>query len=694
MGATMSTEAVTIELVLHDAGDQTYYADAILQPPGGNADSILARDVRISLDLADLLARKLDPSDYGTALTQMLFGPSPLRDAWIKATTYVAATELPLRVRLRLDPDDDTLHALRWETLRDPETAHPLCFSRRILLSRYLDTGDLGRVPTLARSSLRAVVLVANPDDIEDFSLAPLQVADEVARTRAALAGIDLIVLARGYGQARASLQALTDTLEQGCPILCLMCHGALRRGEPTLYLEDEEGMCARVAGSTLVRAIADLPATRRPLLVVLAVCRSAGTGAEDVLSAIGPRLAKAGIAAVIGMQGDLPISTAERLLPRFFAALVEDGSIDRALALARAGLGDDEPWWMPALYLRTRDGRLWQVVSEQTDSQAVTSSLSVLSDFVQQRAEISAILAAYRADFEATSSQVTIVASYKLLHDLFQQLEDVTTLMHFAARRLPGDEQAWEDLEVNEPDARQLIVRLLQIASQSTFTDEASLWMRRLEQIHDDLRLSVEESDEVGLRRALTRLDPLLTAQLTRVNGGLVAAARTLRLAALAQALAEVRARTSVIMVNANLQSLLATLVSGVEALDRLAEQLSTLVRVHDVFQELDNELRGARARVEHDPQALADVWPDLKLLITRLIALNPSAYGDLAESATVFDHVLKRVEIGTMRRSFVRFAGHVSRSFHQTDHDLLTLCNDLQSLGLPLRSIVARLA
>lgn len=689
----MHTKTVDIEFALRIGEKNTVLADAILQPPESNSDTVIARNVPVALDPTALLVYALDPLAYGDQLSEMFFASPALRGAWIRATTYQAATGFPLRVRLRIDPDATVLHTLRWETLRDPDSKLPLCFSRRILVSRYLDASDPGRVPVIGRADLRAVVCVANPTDIDKFGLTPVDTDGEVNRTRLALAGIELAVLARGFEGVTASLTALTDLLERGYPILYLVCHGALREGEAILYLEDSGGRCTPEMGSRLVRAIADLPADRRPLLIVLAVCRSAGNGAEDIAGALGPQLARAGVAAVVGMQGDIPIATVERLLPRFFTALAEDGTIDRALSLARAGLLDDDPWWMPALYLRARDGRIWNPGTERSDSQTATSSLSALSDLVAQRTELRAIIAGYRADFEATRSQVGIVADYKLLHDLFQQLEGVVVLLRPAARRLPDDDRAWEELEVNEPEARRLIGELLRVAGQVSFADEASLWARRLERIRGELRLAVTESDHASLQRALGQLDQLLSRELTRVNGGLVAAARALRLQALVQALAEVQARSTLITVPADLRDLLANVVSGVDALERLAKQLSVLVRIHDLFQELDNELRVARPQIEREPEVLDDVWADLEPLVGRLTALDGHWRDSLAEGVRALKQGFSSGAPSAMRRAFVRFTIQANHSFNETDHTLLTLCNELKILGLPLQAIVTRL-
>ncbi len=94
----------------------------------------------------------------------------------------------------------------------------------------------------------------------------------------------------------------------------------------------------------------------QRPRLIVLAACQTAAHAASSVtraarrlqrraaaaagvsgrmsspaLTALGPRLADAGIAAVVAMQGAISMETAAELMPAFFTELARDGVIDRA---------------------------------------------------------------------------------------------------------------------------------------------------------------------------------------------------------------------------------------------------------------------------------------------------------------------------------------------------------------------------
>jgi hypothetical protein len=67
-----------------------------------------------------------------------------------------------------------------------------------------------------------------------------------------------------------------------------------------------------------------------------------------------------AGVPAVLAMQGNISVETARAFMPRFFAELMRDGQVDRAMSAARALVGQSADWWAPALFMRLESGRLW----------------------------------------------------------------------------------------------------------------------------------------------------------------------------------------------------------------------------------------------------------------------------------------------------------------------------------------------
>jgi hypothetical protein len=232
-------------------------------------------------------------------------------------------------------------------------------------VSRYLSSPNWRPIAPRAKHELHGLVAVAGPTDLEtyrpnDRPLAPVRVEEELERARAALADLsDVRDLQNG-----ATLSNILAALDDGVDVLYLVCHGALRDGVPVLYLEGPDGTTDPIDGRRLVERLQSLD--RRPTLIMLCSCQSATAGDElwtsddGELSALGPRLVGAGVSAVIGMQGNVSIETADAFAPAFFKALAEDGLVDHAMAVARRAIRDRPDWWAPVLFSRLRSGRTY----------------------------------------------------------------------------------------------------------------------------------------------------------------------------------------------------------------------------------------------------------------------------------------------------------------------------------------------
>ena len=352
-----------LEIGLHrwDAG--RFAVELQFRRPDDEAEIAPIRGLA-SIDPAVLRAEVEE--SYGQALSRALFADPVVSQGFSKIRSVAEAIDVRLRVRLFIGPSAPELHALRWELLRDPQTGKSLLTDEAILFSRFLSSLDWRMVKLRPEDELQALVVVANPSDLSAYrpdgrALPPIDVAGEVGRATAALDGIPVTPLT-GPG----TLERLIDHLRDEYDIVYLVCHGALIEGDPRLWLEDESGKSAKVSGTDLVTRLGDLE--RRPRLIVLASCQSAGAGedarADDggVLAALGPRLAEAGIPAVIAMQGNITMRTVAVLMPVFFKELRRDGQIDRAMAAARGAVRDRDDQWMPVLFMRLGSGRIWYV--------------------------------------------------------------------------------------------------------------------------------------------------------------------------------------------------------------------------------------------------------------------------------------------------------------------------------------------
>jgi hypothetical protein len=372
-----------LEIALSHHEEDQYRVELKFRRPGSDVVDSIDPGL-ITLDL-DHLGGLDDPADHGQALKESLFDAPEVGTRFAQARAIAGSQHppVPLRLRFRFDWLAAGLHALRWETLRDPQNPGTfLATDENILLSRYLRVWDEKQTSLQPREELKALVVIANPAGIGTWNLAPVDVQGELGRARAGLAAMaSLTALCRPDEPDPAcvgdpTLANLRKHLRDGYDILYLVAHGKVIKGRPWIWLEDGAGSFEMVTteegpapgGGEAAGLTTWLGQLRNPpRLVVLASCQSAGEGevwtSQDggALSALGPALVKAGIPAVIAMQGDVTMESVARFTPAFFQELRRDGQIDRAVAAARAELEIHHraDWWTPVLYMRLESGQL-----------------------------------------------------------------------------------------------------------------------------------------------------------------------------------------------------------------------------------------------------------------------------------------------------------------------------------------------
>jgi CHAT domain len=353
--------SANLEVNVHRRHNGSYSIVLRCTPPGGDVD--ISRVGEAQFDFERLRASELDTLPYATLLTNGLFKDPAVALAFGEARSTAQALEASLRIQLGIESNAPELQNLHWETLLDPRDGSYLFAGEQVLFSRYLSSQDWQPVNLRPQTPVTALVVIANPANLSEFQLMPVDVEGELKRAQTSMRGIGMTTLASG---GTATLNNLAGRLRDGGhDILYLVCHGSMVDGEPWLWMEGEAGNVARVPGSNLVARLKEL--RRRPRLVVLASCKSAGPGdggntsADSALVALGPRLAGAGIPAVLAMQGSVSMETVADFMPVFFRELLRDGQIDRAVAVARGEVGDRPDFWMPVLFMRLKSGRIWQ---------------------------------------------------------------------------------------------------------------------------------------------------------------------------------------------------------------------------------------------------------------------------------------------------------------------------------------------
>jgi hypothetical protein len=346
---------------------------------------------RFAPDRAALRAAWLDPVAYGRQLTDALIA-GPIRQAYdLAAAQADAKSEGRLRVRLRIDPAAAELHALLWERLRHKHRGRevPLTTSTYTLFSRYVGL-EAAEVAPLAERPVRLLIAIANPANLPP-SLTAVDVAEEIEGLAAALGNLRqhqqlaVTILPGRSGLPTALRERL---LRDGFRVadgptsldnlrrlllehhaLHIVSHGSFQRGTAhgpgtaALHLEGDDGSWQVVTDDRLVPALA--AAGVLPHLIFLVACDSATRDDDTVhpFVGLGPKLVEAGVPAVVAMQDKVTVRAARQLASDFWRDLLAHGEVDRALNAGRLLLVDDEgtDWSTPVLFMRLRDGRLFE---------------------------------------------------------------------------------------------------------------------------------------------------------------------------------------------------------------------------------------------------------------------------------------------------------------------------------------------
>ncbi|MEO0868060.1 MAG: CHAT domain-containing protein, partial [Cyanobacteria bacterium J06642_11] len=335
------------------------------------------------------------PKDYGIRLGELLF------QGYI-GFSFAAArsrSEERLRVLLFIEADDPDLKSLRWERLCAPMDGGWNFLSRdqRVPFSLYIPSITDRRFPPIGQRDLRALMLVASPENSSRFKLAHFDVNKTVASVRTALGKtIPCDVLAHDVEGAIGlpTLENLCEQLtKQSYTILHFVSHGRLiDQKETVLYWTDEENQVEVVKGSDLIEELKNIRGPKGlPHFAFLCTCESASKSADGAFGGFAEQLVRdLGMPAVVAMTEKVTIKTAESLVKRFYEQLRKHGEVDLALDEATAGLGRRRDVIVPALFSRLGGRPLFSdTLNRPLTSLEIETGLDEFETLLQTRAPV-----------------------------------------------------------------------------------------------------------------------------------------------------------------------------------------------------------------------------------------------------------------------------------------------------------------
>ena len=352
----------TFELLIGERTEEGYSV-RILDSPHGQAKGILQLDDDALEELTDALAvieeRETDAdtlAQIGDFLFDALFADDILT-LYRQSLAVVHGQEGRLRVRLHIEPPK--LAALPWEFLHDAGTSSFPAIAPETALMRFIPM-KLPVRATAIELPLRILVVIANPEGV-----VPLDVAQETRILQEALqpqidAGrIQLQVI------DKARIETINQAMRSYEPhIFHFVGHGLFDGDQAYVVLEDDNGM-AKPVDETVFREI--FAASKETRLAVLNACQTATVSSTRPLAGLAPNLLQRKLSGVIAMQYTVADKAALIFARDLYRSLALGLPLEAAVSEARKAIymewGPDMPdWGTPVLFLRAKDGQLFNV--------------------------------------------------------------------------------------------------------------------------------------------------------------------------------------------------------------------------------------------------------------------------------------------------------------------------------------------
>ncbi|MDQ3930812.1 MAG: tetratricopeptide repeat protein [Chloroflexota bacterium] len=311
-----------------------------------------------------------------------------------------------VRLRLRL-VDVPELSSVPWEYIYNPALNRFLALSTETPLVRYLDMPERIR-PLQVVSPLRVLVMLPAPSDYP-----ALDVEQEWLNLKTTVADLQQAGLVELELLETSTLTGLQRQLRwNDYHIFHFIGHGAFDRNaaDGLLILEDEDGRGRPVSGQDLALLLHDHASLR---LAVLNACEGALSAVDDPFAGVAQSLVQGGLPAVIAMQFEITDRAAIVFAHEFYRAMSDGYPVDAALTEARKVMltesrGSGLEWGTPVLYMRSPDGRIFNLERRPQPTAAVTSTSPFAETETPRKQEpVEAAPSANRARGEVRSAGV-----------------------------------------------------------------------------------------------------------------------------------------------------------------------------------------------------------------------------------------------------------------------------------------------
>jgi len=339
------------------------------------------------------------------------------------------------------------------------------------------------------------------------------------------------------------------------------------------------------------------------------------------------------------------------------------------------------------------------QALDAAPAAQVAADIAAVGLDAVKQRLDdpnVRSLVTPHRDELARLMIDIEVLANYKNLHDIVQTIQ-LTHLPQMTADmlRLRTDPTAVATLETHVFQLEDLCGNAFKAASALpavAAVPAAELgWVNKLKSAIDQIRQAVETSDDREGGRALRALRALIRLQSYRINSLLLGTAGGLPLEQLVVIV------TDVVKATPGDDASSVEIRNGLQSLQSMLPLLKGQVIEHDQWQAVEMELFAAEDFLEQGtPDSVLDfrdTWNALKQSVAALAGTQPEApwakrSQDLAKSIDA----VAPLDLNDARSNFALFRNNVLFHFFQLDRALRVRCGAIQTLAVPLKSLLSK--
>ena len=433
--------------------------------------------------------------DFGRGVFRSLFTEVPsIRQVYDRSKGVTQ----DLRIKLRIEADE--LAGLPWEYLYD-ESEIPYYVSLTRPIVRHLETaGNVTRMGV--RGPLRILGMISDPSTSEWPKLDVVKERDRINKGIDALqheGKVDFQWVPGGTGK-----DLMKKLLEGEWHIFHFIGHGGVEEALPGagasgfVVMVDEDGKPVKKFASDLAMMLSG--AKRSLRLIVLNCCESAKVNVGDRFGNPAIGLMKTGwLPAVVAMQFPITDNAAISMSEGFYSALAGNRSIDDAVTYARQFIQQKSrvEWGIPVLYMRSSDGRIFNVESPQPAAVPPEATRLSKDDLQQRRDALLRELDATPATVEALEELTRrgrelhglLANDNELSVRLAKVYFDLGTLQH-RQKQIPKAAASFAYMIELDPNKAEYRVR------RANFNVTVGLYENALKDINEAIRLKPENAE------------------------------------------------------------------------------------------------------------------------------------------------------------------------------------------------------